>query len=94
MLDQVCTPLASACPFFLSFSRPSVTFQKSWMSASSRPHVWVRQGSTGWSPSPGWTATSWWVLVPVILVLILGEGLGSVVAEEFSRAGSGVSGAV
>lgn len=44
------------------------------MSASSRPHVWVRQGSTGWSLSPGWTATSWWVLAPVVLVLILGKG--------------------
>lgn len=36
--------------------------------------MWVRQGSTGWSLSPGWTATSWWVLAPVILVLILGKG--------------------
>lgn len=36
--------------------------------------MWVRQGNTGWSPSPGWTATSWWVLAPVILVLILGKG--------------------
>lgn len=71
---QGCNPPASLCPFFLSFSRPSVTFPKSWTSASSRPHAWVRQGSIGWSPLPGWTATSWWVLGPAALVLTLGAG--------------------
>lgn len=38
-----------------------MTFQKSWTSASSKPHGLALPGSTAWSLSPGRTTRSWWV---------------------------------
>ena len=55
---------ASALPLLHRSSSPSATFQKSWISASSRRRALARLPSTAWSPSPGQTIRSWWVLEP------------------------------
>lgn len=55
-------PPASALPLLHRSSSPSATFQKSWISASSRRRALARLRSIAWSPSPGQTIRSWWVL--------------------------------
>ena len=55
---------ASALPLLHRSSSPSATFQKSWISASSRRRALARLRSIAWSPSPGQTIRSWWVLGP------------------------------
>ena len=55
---------ASALRLLHRSSSPSATFQKSWISASSRRRALARLRSIAWSPSPGQTIRSWWVLEP------------------------------
>lgn len=76
-------------------SSPSATFRKSWTSASSRPRALAQLGSIAWSPSPGQTTRSWWVLgaPPLPTYPRAGTTAGANAALARPRAGGRVPGA-